>query len=48
MSPKNADRMANSVDCDQTAPLISVYTVCLEEQSEKELHCLPRPVYPKT
>ena len=28
MGPKDADRMANSVDPDQTAPLIWVYTVC--------------------
>ena len=31
MSPKYADRMANSVDPDQTAPLgavIGVYTIC--------------------
>ena len=34
MRPKDADRIANSVDPDQTAPL--------------GLHCLPRPVHPKT
>ena len=28
MSPKDADGMANSLDPDQTAPLIRVYTVC--------------------
>ena len=28
MSPNDADGMANSVDTDQTAPLIWVYTVC--------------------
>ena len=28
MSPNNADRTANSVDPDQTAPLIWVCTVC--------------------
>ena len=28
MSPNDAYRMANSVDQDQTAPLIWVYTVC--------------------
>ena len=38
ISPKDADRMANSADPDQTAP----------EQSDLGLHCLPRPVYPKT
>ena len=35
-SPKDADGMANSVDPDQTA------------QSDLGLHCLPRPVCPKT
>ena len=35
MSPKDADRMANSVDLDQTAPL------------GLGLHCLPRPIIPK-
>ena len=28
VSPKDADRMANNVDPDQTAPLIWVYTIC--------------------
>ena len=52
--PKDVDGRANSVDSDQTAPeeqsdqgrssLIRVYTVC----SDQGLHCLPRPVYPKT
>ena len=28
MSPNDADGMANSVDPDQTAPLIRIYTVC--------------------
>ena len=28
MRPNDADGMANSVDPDQTAPLILVYTVC--------------------
>ena len=32
--------MANSEDPDQTAPL--------EEQSDLGLHCLPRPICPKT
>ena len=36
MCPKDADVMANSVDPDQTA------------QSDLGLHCLPRPVCPKT
>ena len=36
MSPNDADGMANSVDPDQT------------EQSDLGLHCLPRPVSPKT
>ena len=39
MGPNDADEMANSVDPDQTAPL---------EQSDQGLHCLPRPVCPKT
>ena len=39
MSPKDADRMANSVDPDQTGPL---------EQSDQGLHCLPRTNCPKT
>ena len=38
MSPKDADGMANSVDPDQTAP----------EQSDLDLHSLPRPISPKT
>ena len=38
MRPKDADRIANSVDPDQS----------VEEQSDLGLHCLPRPVYPKT
>ena len=37
MSPKDADRMANSVDPDQ-----------IEEQSDLGLHCLPRPICLKT
>ena len=36
MCPKDEDRMANSVDLDQT-----------EEQSDLGLHCLPRLVCPK-
>ena len=40
MHPKDADRIANSVDPDQTASL--------EEQYGHGLHCLPRPVCPKT
>ena len=39
MHPKDAEEIANSVDPDQTAP---------EEQSDLGLHCLPRPVCPKT
>ena len=35
--PKDADRTANSVEPDQTAP-----------RSDLGLHCLPRPVCPKT
>ena len=38
---KEADRIANSVVPDQTAPSRIV------EQSNLGLHCLPRPVYPK-
>ena len=33
MPPKDVDRMANSVDGDQTAP---------KEQSDQNLHCLLR------
>ena len=36
---KNANEIANSEDADQTAPL---------EQSDLGLHCLPRPICPKT
>ena len=39
MCPRDADRMANSIDPDQTAP---------EEQSDLGLYCLPRPVYLKS
>ena len=38
MCPKNADRMANYVDPDQTA----------SEQPDLDLYCLPRPVCPKS
>ena len=38
MHPNGEDRMANSVDPDQT----------VEEQSDLGLHCLPRPIRPKT
>ena len=38
MHPKDAEGIANSVDPDQTA----------REQSDLDLHCLPRPVCPKT
>ena len=38
MHPKDADRMADSVDPDQTAP----------RHSDLGLYCLPRPAYPKT
>ena len=41
MHPKDADRMANSVDTDQTAPSQTA-------QSDLHLHCLPRPVCLKT
>ena len=33
MHPKDADRIANSIDSDQTA------------LSDQGLHCLPRPIY---
>ena len=36
---KDANGIANSEDPDQTAP---------EEQSDLGLHCLPRPICPKT
>ena len=45
MSPNDADRMANSVDPDQTAPREQSD---LEEQSDQGLHCLPRHICPKT
>ena len=38
MGPKDADRLANSADPDQTAPL---------EQFDQGLHCLPRHICPK-
>ena len=38
MRPKDAAEMANSVDPDQI----------VQEQSDLGLHCLPRPVCPKT
>ena len=37
MCIKDADRMANSIDSDQTA---------FQEQSDLCLHCLPRSVFP--
>ena len=37
MSPKDAEGIANSEDPDQK-----------EEQSDLGLHCLPRPICPKT
>ena len=37
MPPKDAERMANSVNPDQTAP---------QEQSDQNLHCLLRHTYP--
>ena len=37
MPPKDVDRMANSVDPDQTA---------LKEQSDQNLHCLFRNICP--
>ena len=39
MCPEDADGMANSVDPDQTAPLGAVSV---------GLHCLSRPICPKT
>ena len=38
MRPNGADRMANRVDPDQTAP----------SESDLDLHCLPKPDCPKT
>ena len=34
-SPKHADRLANSTDPDQTAPVIWVYTVCPDLSFQK-------------
>ena len=53
MHPKDADRMANSVDHDQTAPLEAVWSGANsvdpdQEQSDLGLHCLLRPDCPKT
>ena len=42
---KDANGKANKEDPDQTAPLRAVR---LEEQSDLGLHCLPRPICPKT
>ena len=39
MGPKYADRMANNVEPDQTAP---------KEQFDVGLYCLHRPVCPET
>ena len=39
MHPKDANGMKNTVDPDQNAA---------QEQSDLDLHCLPRPVCPKT
>ena len=44
MHLKDAEGIANCVDPDQTAPLGGV----LEEQTDLGLHCLPRPICPKT
>ena len=41
MRPKDADGIANVVDPDQTAPIDP-------GQTDLGLHCLPRPVCPKT
>ena len=41
MGPKDADEMANNVDCDQTDPLGAV-----QKHSDLGLHCLP--ISPKT
>ena len=43
MRPKVADRLANIVDPDQTAPSGAV-----QEQSDLGLHCMPRPICPQT
>ena len=40
MPPKDADRLANRVDPDQTAPC--------KEQSGLDLHCLLKPICPYT
>ena len=42
MYPKDAAGITNSVDPDQIGPLGA------EEQSDLGLHCLPRPICPKT
>ena len=56
MGPNDADEMANSVDPEQTAPRSSLIMANSEdpdqtapmEQSDQALHCLPRPICPKT
>ena len=44
---KDTDGIANSVDPDQTAPK-SLIWVCIKEQSDLGLHCLHKPISPKT
>ena len=46
MRPKDADRMANSVDSDLASSVDSDQTS--QEQSDLGLHSLPRPAHPKT
>ena len=49
MCPNDADGMANSVDPDQSAQeQPDLHLHCLLKQSDQDLHCLPRPVCPKT
>ena len=45
MHPKDGDRMANTADPDQTAPLGGLF---LWEQSDLGLHCLLRSICAKT
>ena len=48
-SPTGAEGMANSVDPDQMANGVDTDRMAiLEEQSDQGLHCLQRPVCPKT
>ena len=51
MHPKDAARIANSVDPDPLGAVWSGSALFVDpdqEQSDLGLHCLPRPICPKT